>query len=150
MYHAIVFIHVLSAIVAVGSNATYAVWFARGSLERDHLLFALRGIKFIDDRLANPAYGVLLITGIAQVIISGRSWHQAWIEWAVALYIILALLAFAVYTPVLKQQIRVLSQGGPDDPTFLSGERKRTAVGIALFVLALAIVALMVFRPGGF
>jgi uncharacterized membrane protein len=149
MYHVIVFIHVLSAIVAVGYNATYAVWLTRGGMEREHLLFALRGIKFMDDRIANPAYGLLLITGVSQVIMSGRSWHQAWIEWAIALWLLLAIVAFGTYTPALKRQIEVLSERGPDDPAYLAADRRQTALGLALMVIAVVIVGLMVFRPGG-
>lgn len=56
-------VHVLSAIVAVGTNVTYFVWLAamkgRPSSEQS---FALDTIKKLDSRLANPAYGVLPLT----------------------------------------------------------------------------------------
>lgn len=149
MYHAVVFIHVLSAIVAVGYNASYAVWLARGAMDRQHLLFALRGIKFMDDRVANPAYGLLLITGVAQVVMSHRPWHEAWIEWALGLYLILAIVAFAAYSPALKREIEILSASGADDPKFIAAERRQTLFGVILMLLALAIIGLMVFRPGG-
>jgi uncharacterized membrane protein len=149
LYHLIVFIHVLSAIVAVGYNASYALWLARGKVEREHLLFALRGIKFMDDRVANPAYGLLLVTGIAQVIMSGRSWHEAWIEGAVALWVVLTVVAFTLYSPALSRQIAIVSAGGPDDPAFPAADRRQTAFAIVLMLLVLAILALMVFRPGG-
>ncbi len=149
MYQIIVFIHVLSAIAAVGYNATYAVWLARGSMEREHLLFALRGIKFMDDRVANPAYGLLLITGIAQVIMSHRSWHETWIELAVALWVLLAIIGFAAYSPTLKREIQLLSERSQDDPEFAALDRRGTILGATLMVIALVIVGLMVFRPGG-
>lgn len=149
MYQIVVFIHVLSAIVAVGYNATYAVWLARGSREREHLLFALRGIKFMDDRVANPAYGLLLITGIAQVIISHRSWHETWIELAIALWVLLAIIGFAAYSPTLKRQIQLLSDGSPDNPEFVALDRRSTVLGMTLMIIALVILGLMVFRPGG-
>jgi hypothetical protein len=50
------FIHIASAIVAVGSNITYGVWNARAGSDPSHAGFALKGVKFIDDRIANPAY----------------------------------------------------------------------------------------------
>jgi uncharacterized membrane protein len=149
VYHAIVLIHVLSAIVAVGYNASYAVWLARGGADRTHLLFALKGIKFMDDRIANPAYGLLLVTGIAQVMLSHRRWNEPWIEWALALYAVLLIIAIAAYSPALKQQIALLSERGPDDAAYLAADRRQTISGIALMIVVLAIVALMVFRPGG-
>lgn len=149
MYQIVVYIHVLSAIVAVGYNATYAVWSTRGRLERQHLLFALRGIKFMDDRIANPAYGLLLITGIAQVIMSHRSWHQTWIELAIVLWVLLTIIAVAAYSPTLKRQIQLVAERGPDDPEYAAVDRRSTVLGLMLMVIVLVIVGLMVFRPGG-
>ena len=149
MYLAILFVHVLSAIIALGYNATYAVWLARGSMQREHLLFALRGIQFMDNRVANPAYGLLLLTGIAMVVISGRSWHQLWIELALALWFLLAILGFAGYTPALKRQIQIVETSGPDDPAYAAANARQTMFGIITSVMAVVIVALMVFRPGG-
>ena len=48
-------VHILAAITAVGSNLAYGAWGARGNRDPEHLGFVLRGIKFIDDRIANPA-----------------------------------------------------------------------------------------------
>ena len=62
-YTLLKFVHVLLAITAVGSNITYAIWNARAAAEPTHAAFALRGVAFIDRRVANPAYGLLLVTG---------------------------------------------------------------------------------------
>src|SRR2546428_3898523 len=58
------YIHVLLGITAVGTNITYAVWDTRGAREKEHLCFAPRGVSFLDPRVANPAYGLLLLTGL--------------------------------------------------------------------------------------
>jgi uncharacterized membrane protein len=147
-YHALVFIHVLSAIIAVGYNASYAVWLTRGGMQRQHLVFALRGIKFMDDYVANPAYFLLLLTGIALVVISGRPWTELWIELALGLWIVLLVIAYGGYTPALAHQIRV-AETGADGPAYRSAETRQTVLGITLSVLAVIIVVLMVFRPGG-
>ena len=60
------------AITAVGSNVTYGVWLSRAGRDPRHLPFALRGVKMLDDRLANPAYALLLVTGVA-MIYAGRA-----------------------------------------------------------------------------
>jgi hypothetical protein len=149
MYQFIVFIHVLCAVIALGANATYVVWLSRGRMQRDLLLFALRGIKFLDSRIANPAYGLLLLTGIAQVLISHRTFHQTWLEWAVLLWVVLAAIAYGMYSPGLRKQIALLETGTPDAPAFVALERRQNAVGAVLFTIAVVILALMVFRPGG-
>jgi hypothetical protein len=60
-------VHVLMAVAALGANLTYGVWLARAARESQHLAFALRGVKILDDRIANPAYGVIFLTGMAMV-----------------------------------------------------------------------------------
>jgi hypothetical protein len=149
MYQSIVFIHVLCAIIAVGANITYVVWLTRGKMQRDQLLFALKGIKFIDGRIANPAYGLLLLTGIAQVLISGRTFHQTWLEWAILLWVVLAAVAYGLYSPGLRKQIALIESGTPDAPAYVALEKRQNIVGGVLLLIALIILALMVFRPGG-
>jgi uncharacterized membrane protein len=149
MYHAVLYLHVLSAIVAVGSNATYAVWFARGAIAREHLLFALRGVAFIDGRVANPAYVLLLLTGAAMVVMSGRPWNEPWIVAALVLYALLAIVGIAFYTPALKREIAAVERGGPDDPGYAPAAARQNAVAALLLLFALVILYLMVFRPGG-
>ena len=148
-YHALVFVHVLSAIVAVGANLTYAVWSVRAGTAREQLLFAFKGIQFIDNRMANPAYGVLLVTGGALVHFSGRSFSQPWIVAALILFVIVGVLAFAGYSPALRNVIAVLEAKGPDDPAYAAANARQTAFGIATSVFVLAIIVLMVFKPGG-
>src|SRR3979411_1603513 len=60
LYLIVKYIHILAAIVAVGLNISYAIWILRAQREPAHTGFALKGIKFLDDRIANPAYGGLL------------------------------------------------------------------------------------------
>jgi uncharacterized membrane protein len=62
-------LHVLLAIVAVGFNAAYGVLLARAAREPEHLSHVLRTVKVLDDRFANPAYGLLLVTGLAMVVV---------------------------------------------------------------------------------
>src|SRR3989441_11009182 len=76
-YSLLKFVHVLLAITAVGSNITYAAWNARAAREPQHLAFVLKGIQFLDNRVANPAYGLLLVTGLMLVAVGNwglRGW----------------------------------------------------------------------------
>ena len=49
LYLAVKFLHILMAIAAVGFNASYAVWLVRARRHPEHLEFALKGVKFMDD-----------------------------------------------------------------------------------------------------
>ncbi len=59
------FVHVLAAITALGSNVTYVVWLRTS--DPGHVAYAIRAVRRLDRTLANPAYGVLLVTGVLMV-----------------------------------------------------------------------------------
>jgi uncharacterized membrane protein len=142
------YLHVLLAITAVGSNITYAAWNARAPREPEHLGFALRGIKFIDDRIANPCYGLLLLTGLALTFVG--SWHTSWPRWIVSglvLYVVVIVIALAGYSPALRRQIDALEAEGDRSAGYLKWSRRARVTGIATIPFILAIVFLMVVKP---
>jgi uncharacterized membrane protein len=139
-------IHILSAITAVGANVTYGIWSARAKREPAHLGFALQGIKFLDDRVANPAYGVLFLTGLIMAF-THYSITTRWIISGIVLFVAVALIAAIGYTPTLKRQIEALDAGGPESAAYRSADSRARTIGIILAVgLALAVVV-MVFKP---
>jgi uncharacterized membrane protein len=140
-------VHVLLAIIAVGFNASYGIWLARASKEPAHQVHVLRGIKTLDDRFANPAFGLLLVTGLIMVAISWPRITDLWIILALILYVILVVLGGAVFTPTLRKQIQVIEFEGPQSPEFQRLAKRGQAVGIFLGVVVIAIVFLMVTKP---
>ena len=104
LFNILKFFHILFVITAVGSNITYGVWQARAGNDPQHESFVLRGVKFLDDWVANPAYLLVLVTGLAMAW-----WHWSytthWIAAAIVLYVIMLLSGLAVYSPALTRQI---------------------------------------------
>jgi uncharacterized membrane protein len=141
------YIHILAAIVAVGFNISYVVWIIRARREPTHTAFALKGIKFIDDRIANPAYGLLLLTGLLMVFLGGYSFTALWIDVALVLYVVLIVLAVRFYTPSLRDQIKLAEAGDTTSAAFTSLASRSQIVGQALGLIVLVILALMVFKP---
>ena len=148
LYLLLKWIHILSAIVAVGSNATYGVWLARAARNGEVLPFTLRTIKLIDDRLANPAYGLLVVTGLLMVFRVRLSLATPWLLTGLILYVILVLVGLLGYTPTLRSQIQLLESEGISSPGYQAIARRGTILGMALAVLAIVIVFLMVVKPG--
>lgn len=142
------FVHVLLAIVAVGFNASYGIWLARAAnapqATQSHVL---RTIKFLDDRVANPAYGLLLVTGLFMVFNSGLPFSRFWIAGAVALWFVLVFVGLAIYTPTLRDQVRVLESEGPGSEVYQRLAARGRNVGIALGIIVVIIVFLMVVKP---
>lgn len=146
-YEILKFLQVVLAIIAVGFNASYGVWLARAARERDHEAFALRGVKVLDDRFANPAYGLLLVTGLLMLWVGDLDLTQFWLLAALVLYAVAIGVGLFVYTPTLRNQISVLASSGPTSPEFEALARRGTTVGIVLAVDVIAIVFLMVTKP---
>ncbi|MDR7422891.1 MAG: DUF2269 family protein [Armatimonadota bacterium] len=146
-YALLKFLHVLLAIVAVGANVTYGVWLSRAARDRRHLLFALRGVQVLDDRIANPAYVLVLVTGLAMLHAGGHAITTPWILSSLVLYVLVAVVGILGYSPVLRRQIAVLDTGGADSPEFVRLAAVSRRLGIVLAVLVVAIVFLMVTRP---
>jgi len=89
-------LHILFAIIAVGFNASYAVWLVRGQRDPAHLAFAVKGVKFMDDYIANPCYLLLLLSGLAMAFVAGHWGFQRWIVAALILWVILMGLGYRV------------------------------------------------------
>jgi uncharacterized membrane protein len=141
-------LHILLAIVAVGSNVTYGVWQARAGREPQQAGWTLRGIKFLDDRVANPAYIALAIVGVLLVLTGPWRFDMLWIAVSIGLYILLAVIGFAVYSPTLSRQIAVYEADGPSAPEFASLTTRSRRLGTLMAVVVVTIIVLMVVKPG--
>ncbi|HET7421073.1 MAG TPA: DUF2269 family protein [Candidatus Dormibacteraeota bacterium] len=139
-------IHIFAAIVAVGSNVTYGVWTVRAAADPAHTGFVLKGIRFLDSRIANPAYGVLFLTGLIMVFTA--SWgFQLWVIVAIVLFVAIAVFGFVVYSPLVKRQIALTDAGETVSAEFVALARRGRMMGPILGVLVLAILVMMVFKP---
>lgn len=147
LYTTLKFFHVLLAIVAVGFNASYGVLLARAAREPEHEVHVLRTVKTLDDRFANPAYALLLVTGVGMVLLSPLELTTLWILVALVLYAVVVVLGLAIYTPTLRRQIDVLERVGPSSVEYRTLAARARAIGIVLAIVTIAIVALMVFKP---
>jgi uncharacterized membrane protein len=148
LYTAIKLIHIMLAIAAVGLNASYAIWIARASrMSKEVNEFALRGVKFLDDRVANPAYGLLLVTGLLMVFAGPWTLTTRWIDAALVLFVVLVLMGIFGYTPALRNQIKALETEGPDSAAYKSAATRQNVIGSLFLVPIVLILYLMVFKP---
>lgn len=139
-------VHVASAIVAVGANATYAFWLRRAGHDRDRLVFVIETVHRLDRRVANPAYGLLLLTGIGMVATGAYSFQQGWLATAIVLYVAVAIIGITVYAPAVRLQ---LAEATSDPSSIAYGviERRTTLLGLLTLAIVALIVVLMVTKP---
>jgi uncharacterized membrane protein len=140
-------LHVLAAVAAVGSNLTYGIWIARASRQPEALPFTLRGIKRIDDRLANPAYGLLLVTGLLMAFVGSIPLTTPWLLTSLVLFVAVVLIGLLGYTPTLRRQIEALDREGIRSANYQALARRGTILGIVVAVLVVLIIFLMVVKP---
>jgi uncharacterized membrane protein len=142
------FLHVLFAIIAVGYNASYGLWLARAARQPAATqLFALGTIKFMDDRIANPLYGLLALSGLFMVFTAGYPLSTFWIAAALVLYVIALAMAFAVISPNFRAALRALEAEGPASEAYTRAMARGRVFGALIGLVVLAIVFLMVVKP---
>jgi len=142
LYLILKFVHVLLAIIAIGFNASYPIWLARAQREPEHALYVLRGIKILDDRFANPAYGLLLITGLVLLAV-GQWGFRGWVVAGLILFVLLIVVAVGFYSRVVGQQIQVMDAEGIASANYKRLDGQATTYGIVSLVIALLIVFVM-------
>jgi uncharacterized membrane protein len=148
MYLGLKFLHVLLAITALGANLTYGWWIVRARKNPEAAVLIMRTVKMIDDRMANPAYGFLLITGAIMVWVGGIGFGTLWVWLSVTLWLVAMAVGLFGYTPILKAQIAAIERGGPESPESEALSRRANAVTVVVAIAIFAILYLMIFKPG--
>jgi uncharacterized membrane protein len=141
-------LHVLAAIVAVGTNVTYFVWLRLVKDQSTDDAFVLNGLYALDRRLANPAYIVLPVTGIIMVLVGDIGFSTFWIAASLVLFVALAVFAGVAFTPSLKRQLQLAQTGGRGSPEYAAAAKRTTTTGALTMVIIAAIVFFMVMKPG--
>lgn len=140
------FLHVLPVIVAVGANLTYAFWLRAAAHDRDRLIFAITTIRRLDRLVANPAYILILVTGVAMVLGGAYSFETGWIALSLVLYVSVAVLGIAAFAPALRRQLAE-AERDPTSPAYAAAAARSTALGLLATGIAVTIVFLMVTKP---
>lgn len=138
-------VHIMSAIMAVGANATYGIWLSRARREPAVLPFVLHSIKVIDDRVANPLYALLLLTGLTMAFMIPVPLNTPWLMTALILYAIAVVLGLAVFVPTFRRQIEYLESEGINSPRYLASSKQSTVLGLVVSLDVLIIIFLMVY-----
>jgi uncharacterized membrane protein len=140
------FVHVVGAIVALGANVTYAVWLRAAGRDRDRLVFAIRTIRVLDRMVANPAYIVLLLTGVGMVLLGHFSFETGWIAVSLVLYVGVAVIGISLFAPAVRRQLAE-AEHDPTSDAYRAAASRSNALGVLTIAIVLVIVFLMVTKP---
>lgn len=139
-------VHVTAAIVGVGSNLTYAYWLRRAGADRDRLVDAIHGIRGLDRRIANPAYVVVLLSGLTMATLGPFTFEATWLRAALGLYIVVVVLGITMFAPAIRVQLGE-AERDPTSAAYRRAARRSNVLGLAVTAIVLAILVLMVTKP---
>jgi Predicted integral membrane protein (DUF2269) len=164
----LLFLHVISAIVAFGPVFAFPVVASMGQRNPQHGLFAVELSERLETRMVIPVALTMPITGVAMILVAGISpFTNFWLATAIVLYTIAILYALFVQVPAVRQLAGLLRQmpsppppspegapAGSSAPGVPSGPPPRVAQvstkvargGQFLSVLVVLIVLLMVTK----
>jgi uncharacterized membrane protein len=147
LYLMLKFLHVLAAMIAVGTNATYGLLLARAHREPAHLSHVRESVRALDRLIANPAYAVVLVTGLLLVWVGPVPLAAPWLLGALLLFLLVAILGLGVLTPLTGRQSQVLRLHGPEAPEYTRLRRRINRISGLAAALVLLILFLMVVKP---
>lgn len=142
-----VFLHVLFAIVAVGTNITYSALLLWSKHQTEMTVYALKAIRMLDSRVANPAHILVLLTGLVMVITVPFPITTPWILSGLVLYVAIVVLGIAVYAPAFRRQLQIATRDGVQSEAYGQAARSANILLWAVTLLAVLIVFLMVVKP---
>ena len=106
-------IHILTALVAVGSTVSYFFWLRRAVLVPESRSFTLETIRLLERWMVMPSYVIVLLTGLGLIDRASWGWSTPWLELSILLFIaLMGLVGF--HARVIKRQIALASEGSAD------------------------------------
>ena len=148
---ALLYLHVMGAIVAFGPTFAFPILGAAAGKEPQHANFMTRAILLVSEKLVVPLALLQGVTGLAIVWLGEYDLlGTRWLLSALILYVAVVAFALGVNIPNVRRVIELGSTPpGPDGPSpeLLSRAGAIRRNGMILSVAILAIVALMVLKP---
>ncbi len=145
-YVSVKFLHILIAILALGTSAGLGIILEFYGDHPTHGAFVLRAIERIVAFFVIPGYVLVLVTGLWMV---NLSWPLAtkWIQTALALWGI-GIVMLGISVAVLHKQIGLFNTKGPASTSYRWVSLLGRGLGAGTGLVVVIILYLMVFKPG--
>jgi hypothetical protein len=165
-FHFWLFLHVTAAIIAFGPTFTFPLIGAVARKNPAHMGFGLLLSEVIEMRLVIPFALTMPVSGLGMAFTLGIEWnHNAWLIAGLTLYVIAMFTAIVLQAPVVRKLVHMTNHapaGAPSPvpagpgaahagppPAMLALAKRMQLQGMFLTVLLIAIIVLMVWKPGG-
>jgi uncharacterized membrane protein len=138
--------HITAVVVGIGSTMLNGVYAAKAKKAGGPGAGAIMQANFEVTMVAEKVIYTIPVFGILLVLLSDKAYEfsQAWIGISIVLYVIALGIAHGVMVPSAKKML-----AGPSGPTEAEALQKKLATGgMTLDLLAVALIALMIWKPG--
>jgi uncharacterized membrane protein len=151
-YKIVLVLHILAAIVGFGSVMLNGVYAAEIKKRPGPEGAAIADANFkVSFGVAMYVIYAIPVLGIALVGMSDKAWKfgQTWVLLALVLYIVLIGLVHGVHRPNVQRLDALVREGGAGDVAEMERrDRLASTMGMILSLLVVAMLVLMVFKPG--
>lgn len=150
-YRLLLLVHILAGIAWVGGAIVIqaTTFAARRSQSPEGVDRVMRSFAWADTWLALGAPLLVVITGVAMVLVSDAwSFEQAWILASVGLVVAYEVIAMTVGARLYQRVEGARGQGHFETAEHARTMRAWGRLGAVLLAMLVAIVGLMVFKPG--
>lgn len=150
-YRILLLLHILGGMAWVGGALVVAgtVFVARRSGDAAEVDRVMRSLAWADTWLAIPAPVLVVATGAAMVAISGAwSLTQAWILASIGLVVVYEVLAMTVGARQYRRIGDARASGSIDSAMHARTLTAWGRLGVLLIAILVAVVGLMVLKPG--
>ncbi len=145
------FLHVVGAIAAFGFGFYAPIFGMASAKEPQHSNWFSRASKRVSNIIILPFAILMFITGAMLVETGVWEWSSRWLSVAMGLYVIALFIVIVLQRPAMNKVIDLSANppgpAGPD-PELLKNVQRMKIFGAVLLLLTLAILALMVWKPG--
>jgi uncharacterized membrane protein len=153
LYDISVFVHVSAVVVGFGATFGEAVMFPVAmKVGQRHLPYVHHLQLAINQRLASPALGLIIVTGIYQTLDRDWGFGSFWISATFLIALVLGGMIGAYFIPTDRrlavQAQQELDETGKVSDEYLRQARTEGIVGAVAGLLVIAAIFLMVTKPG--
>jgi uncharacterized membrane protein len=144
-YVLVKFLHILVAILALGTSAGLGIVLEFYGDHPTHGAFVLRAIERIVAFCVVPGYVLMLVTGVWMVELSWP-WTTKWIRAALSLWSV-GLVILGVSLALLHKQRRLLDTEGPVSASYRRVSLLVRGMGAGVGLVVVTVLYLMVIKP---
>ena len=145
VYLGLKWLHIVAACIAFGSNVTQFFWLLSANSDPINRANILRVAKKIDDRLAVPAYVVVIVCGAVMWLWKWPT-NTSWIVVSLILSSLLTAMGIS-FGPLMKKWIQTAKDLTPGNRGLLTLGRRLTIWWAGITGSVLVILYLMVWKP---